>query len=500
MSDTDELPRNLYRAAQVRELDRIAIKELGIPGLTLMERAGAAGFTLLRRLWPEAHDITVVCGIGNNGGDGYVLARHARQAGKAVRVLQLGDAARIKGDALANFKAFVDSGGLVEPFEGLPADTDVIVDAIFGTGLERELSGSWRQAVEQINQAAVPVLALDLPSGLHADSGRILGVAVAAAASISFIGLKLGMYTGAGPDCCGHVYFDDLAVPEVVYRTQGPAALWVDWQQQACHFPSRRRSAHKGDFGHVLVIGGDHGLSGAARMAAEAGARRGAGLVSIATRPEHAALLSAVRPELMSHGITEVSQLTPLLRRASVVAIGPGLGQSTWARRLLARVLDSDLPLVVDADALNLLACEPVRRARWILTPHPGEAGRLLGLAAAEVQADRLGSVGALQQRYGGVVVLKGAGSLILGEAGQPASLCTDGNPGMASGGMGDVLTGIIASLLAQGLSLERAAVAGVCLHGAAADRAAQAGERGLLATDLLPLLRPLVNPVPAPC
>lgn len=265
----------------------------------------------------------------------------------------------------------------------------------------------------------------------------------------------------------------------------------LHWDQFT--LPARRPVAHKGDFGHVLVIGGDHGMSGALRLAGEAALRTGAGLVSAATRADHAASVSVARPELMSHGVESASALSPLLKRASVLAVGPGLGQGEWGRKLFSAVLESSLPMVVDADALNLLAAEPAHRNNWILTPHAGEAARLLGKTVVQVQADRVTSALALQQKYGGVVVLKGAGSLVVGAVGE-ISICNDGNPGMASGGMGDVLTGVIAGLLAQGSDLTVAAQQGVCLHAHAADLAAKEGQRGLLASDLFPYLRRLLG------
>jgi NAD(P)H-hydrate epimerase len=243
-----------------------------------------------------------------------------------------------------------------------------------------------------------------------------------------------------------------------------------------------------------LVIGGDTGMAGAARMAAEAAARCGAGLVSIATRVSHAGFQAAVRPELMFRGVENPAELEPMLERATVLAVGPGLGRSDWARALLDAALARELPLVLDADALNLLAAEPSYRDHWILTPHPGEAARLLGMTPAEIEADRFQAVTALTERFGGVCVLKGAGSLIA-TSGMAMALCRAGNPGMGSGGMGDVLTGVIAGLVAQGLSPWQAARAGVFIHARAGDLAARAGERGLLATDLTPYLRTLVNP-----
>ena len=495
MPTTDRLPHALYRAEQVRELDRIAIQEYGIPGLTLMERAGTAAFELLRERWPEARRLAVLCGIGNNGGDGYVLARLALEQGLEVSLLQLGDPGRLQGDALTVAEHFKAAGGRVDAFQGLPETTELIVDAVFGTGLEREVAGKWRQALERVNRSRAPVLALDIPSGLHSDSGQILGQAVRADATISFIGLKRGMFTGDGPACCGDVRFHALEVPAVVYSREILSARRLDWRQQQTLLAPRSRSAHKGDFGHVLVIGGDQGLSGAVRLAAEAAARSGAGLVTLATRPAHAALLNLNRPELMCRGVERAGDLDPLLRRATVVAIGPGLGQTAWGQALFGRVLESRLPLVVDADALNLLARDPLRREEWILTPHPGEAARLLGCDGAAIQADRFAAAARLQERYGGVVVLKGAGTLIQDGSGRPVGVCSDGNPGMASGGMGDVLTGVLAALRAQGLGPEEAAAVGVCLHAAAADVAAREGEWGLLAGDLMPELRRLLGP-----
>ena len=491
------LPAELYRAVQVRELDRIAIEERGIPGYTLMNRAGEAAFQLLRQRWPKAWRIAVVCGGGNNGGDGYVVARLARQAGLDPRVLTVADPAGLHGDALT---AWQDAHAADVPMTTFTTagldEADLIVDAILGTGLEREVSGVWAEAIHAMNAHPAEILALDIPSGLHADTGTILGAAVQAAATITFIGLKQGLFTGQGPACCGELSFTNLGVPPDIYPALHPACWRYTGEDVPELLPRRWRSAHKGSFGHVLVIGGDLGLAGAARLAAEAAARCGAGLVSVATRAAHAGLQAAVRPELMFHGVEHPDQLGPPLDRATVIAIGPGLGRSDWGQAMLQAALASDKPLVVDADALNLLAAVPTYRNNWILTPHPGEAARLLKMTPAEVEADRFTAVEDLALRFGGVAVLKGAGSLIASRTDGLVSLCTAGNPGMASGGMGDVLTGVIAALAAQGLPLFAAARTGVYLHARAGDLAARAnGERGLLATDLLPLLRQLVNP-----
>lgn len=494
MTTTDKfpLPADLYRAEQVRAMDRFASGHLGISGIELMRRAGAAAFTALREAWPQASTVSVLCGAGNNGGDGYVLARLALQAGLDVRVYAVAPTEKLQGDARIACNDYLAAGGSLldfvpDDFEG----AEVLVDALFGTGLDRDVAGLYAAVIGGINRCRAGVLALDIPSGLHADTGAVLGCAVKADLTVTFIGLKQGLFTGDGLEHCGAVRFDNLSTPTSVHRSQAASAnLLPVWKEG---LPRRSRIAHKGHFGHVLVIGGERGYSGAARLAAEAALRVGAGLVSVATREEHAALMNISRPELMCRGVATAVELGALLELASVVAIGPGLGQSDWGRALFGAVLSTHLPLVVDADALNLLAQQPLRRENWILTPHPGEAARLLGTSSRTIQADRYAAVRALRERYGGTLVLKGSGTLILGDYGEP-QVCIQGNPGMASGGMGDVLTGVIAGLLAQGLVPLEAAVTGVRLHGAAGDLAARAGERGMLASDMMQPLRRLIN------
>jgi NAD(P)H-hydrate epimerase len=460
-----------------------------------MERAGAAAYAVLSERWPGIARLGVVCGAGNNGGDGYVLARLAHAAGRSVTVFACADRGELRGDARSAAEAAVLAGIVPRPFDAAAlVRHDLIVDALLGTGLARPIEGELAEVVLAINASGVPVLAIDIPSGLNADTGSAPGPAIVADVTVTFIGVKQGLLTGAGPDHCGQLYFDDLAVPEAVYRAVEPSAERLEVSRWSGWLGPRRPAAHKGDFGHVLVIGGDIGYAGAARMAAEAALRVGAGLTSLATRPEHAAFVATTRPELMCHPVADPKALAPLLARADVIAIGPGLGRSPWAIGLLSRALDSGLPLVVDADGLQLLADEPVRREDWVLTPHPGEAARLLGRDTGAVQRDRFEAARALARRYGGVVVLKGRGTLVCDQAGR-LSLCDAGNPGMASGGMGDVLTGVIAGLMAQGLAPTEAAGLGVCLHALAGDRAALAGPRGTLAMDLMPHLRALVNP-----
>lgn len=486
----------LYRASQVRELDRIAIEDMGIPGLCLMERAGTAAFNLLQTCWPQARRIAVLCGVGNNGGDGYVLARLAYLAGYEVAVLQIGDTVKLKGDARITFEAMTKVGLTTQVFTDKKLSVvDVVIDALFGTGLDRSITGEWYAVIEALNQCGRPTLAIDIPSGLHADTGTVLGVAVKANVTISFIGLKQGLFTGEGPNYSGQVYFNDLRVPTSLYKRVKSQVYRLEDSLPKIALPRRSRTAHKGTFGHVLIIGGDQGMTGAAKLAALATTRVGAGKVSVATRKAHASLINVDCPELMCHGVETAEELQPLLDKATVIAIGPGLGQSIWARAMLDAIKKFSKPIVLDADALNLLAQLPFKFVNGVLTPHPGEAGRLLGISTRQVQADRFAVAQTIQSRFGGVCVLKGAGSLIV-DKNYDISICTAGNPGMACGGMGDVLTGVIAGLLAQNFSLGDAARLGTLLHGKAGDQAAsEGGERGLMASDLLPWLRYYANP-----
>jgi NAD(P)H-hydrate epimerase len=490
----NRLPHALYRAEQLRLLDRAAIEQDRITGAELMERAGQAAFHQIRRNWPHARSIIVLCGSGNNAGDGYVVARLAAAAGVDVRVLALGDPDGLHGDALSMAAAFRQDGGRVEPFQDLPSRTDLIVDALLGIGLARDIDGRWAEAIRASNAHRAPLLAIDIPSGLDADTGAVRGIAIEAAATITFIGLKAGMFTGAGPDCCGQIHFDSLGVPASIYGRVIAAARRIDWGCQSYQLGPRRRTAHKGDHGHVLVVGGAPGMSGAARLAGEAALRAGAGLVTVATHPEHAGWLNLGRPELMCLGINAPADLAPLIERADVIAVGPGLGRGTWGEELWRAALAAERPLVVDADALFWLSKAPQPRDTWVLTPHPGEAARLLNCSASAVQRDRLAAAQSIQQRFGGTAVLKGAGSLIVGASHRPPAICSNGNPGLASGGSGDALTGVIAALIAQRMDLQDAASAGVCLHAAAGDAAARAGERGMLASDLIAALRSILH------
>lgn len=481
---------DLYTVEQVRALDRRAIDVLGIPGFELMRRAAAAGFAALRRHWPDATRVAVYCGPGNNGGDGFLLGAMAREAGLSVVLFALPGEPR--GDAAQARDSYVHSGGQVHAWDesGFLVDVDVHVDALYGTGLSRPPAGAAARLIGLLNASDAPVLALDVPSGLNADTGACPGCAVKANVTASFIAAKRGLFSGQAAVYVGKVELHTLSLPERLWEGSVPDATVMLPEA----LPARSRVAHKGNNGHVLAVGGDSGTAGAIRLCGEAALRAGAGLVSIATRESNLMALNAARPELMPHAVDGPQAMMPLLERATVLAVGPGLGQGAWGHALWLTALDSGKPLVLDADGLNLLAAEPRTFTQpAVLTPHPGEAARLLGVSVAEIEGDRFAAARRLARQCHAVVVLKGAGSLVAGPEGRVA-VCPWGNPGMATGGMGDVLTGVIAALLAQGCDAWHAACLGVALHARAGDAAVGDGERGLLASDLFAPLRRLIN------
>jgi len=489
------LPVSLYSAAQVRALDAYAIRELQVPGYALMKRAGEAALRFLRTRWPTCHSIVVVCGGGNNGGDGYVLARFAQATGLKVTVLAAVSPESLTGDARQAHADWVASGGPVQPFQRERlADGEVIVDGLLGTGLHSNVRPDAIEVIRAVNLSARPIFALDIPSGLNSDTGEPLGAAVRADCTVTFVALKTGLFIGNGPEYAGAVYFDDLEVPIPAAPEFAPRLERIIESEIIAALPRRARAAHKGDFGRVLIVGGGIGMPGAVRLAGEAALRVGAGLVTVAVAPENVVAIVAGRPELIALSLTDEKVLAPAIEHANVVAIGPGLGRSEWSARMLRTVLACDKPLVVDADALNLIAEQELpAREQWILTPHPGEAARLLGVGAQEIQKDRLAALARLVERYAGVAVLKGAGTLV-GARGRVPGLCERGNPGMASAGMGDVLTGATAGVLSQCGDPWLAARVAVLVHAMSGDLVARGGERGLLAGDVARELRSCVN------
>ena len=489
------LPSGIYSVSSVRNIDKAAISDGGISGYQLMTRAGQAAVEAARDAYPDAKRWQVICGSGNNGGDGFVVARMAAERGIAVSVICLVSPESLSGDASTAYMDFAAMGGGVAEFDGtLDDEATLLFDGLLGSGLERAVEGQFAAAVVAMNGHPAPVIALDIPSGVHGDTGEVLGTAVKADITVTFVGLKSGLFLDKGSDLTGKLVFAGLDIPDECRKSEPAILRRIDDRFIRKAFSPRERSAHKGDFGHVLVVGGGPGMPGAVRICGEAALRSGAGLVSIATHPCHSAQIPGTRPELMCMGVESADQLAPMIEKASVIAIGPGLGTDDWARALLDAVLACDRPVVADADALNLVAEGTTREGNWILTPHPGEAARLLETSSDAVQADRRAALAGLAEKLNGTVVLKGSGTLVSAAKGPPW-LCSAGNPGMASAGMGDALTGIIAGLRAQHLRNEAAAVAGVQIHASSGDTAALGGERGLVVSDLLAEIRGHVNP-----
>lgn len=483
----------LYQVKHIRLCEQSAITDLGLSEDELMERAGLNAFITLTKLFPKVRHLAIFCGSGNNAGDGYVLARLAQEKGYSVIIHQYKTIEHLppaaQHAALGAIAAGVNCQCLDEPID---SDVELIIDALLGIGLQGDVKGPIATAINQINDSELPIISLDIPSGLDADTGRVLGTCVHATITITFIARKLGLMTLDGPDNCGTIICHTLGLDKCLSTIQ-PASYVLEPNLQDL-LPPRLKNSHKGNFGHVLVIGGGLGMPGSICLTANAALRVGAGLVTLATRPEYATQALGSLPEAMIYGIEEVDELDTLINRATICVIGPGLGEDEWAIALFRKAVTSQLPMVIDASALRILAKNHQQDDNWILTPHPGEAAYLLGCSTKDVQSDRYQAINTLQQQYGGNIILKGVGTLIVTEEGE-TYLCDAGNPGMASGGMGDTLNGVIAGLAAQGLSLADAAKVGVWLHATAADEAARVkGQRGLLASDLMPYLRYLVN------
>ncbi|WP_318190943.1 NAD(P)H-hydrate dehydratase [Marinihelvus fidelis] len=481
----------MYTAAAVRRLDELAIEAGGGDGYALMCRAGQAVVNVARQHFPDARRWLVVCGAGNNGGDGYVIARLASALGIDVAVVALRQPEQLSGDAGRAAADWRACGGETVPWSGeLPA-ADLVIDALLGTGLARVVEGQWATAIKAINNHRAATVSVDVPSGLGADTGHIHGVSVSADVTVTLVGMKRGLLTADGPDCAGKVVFDTLKVPDTIYDAlDGDRAVGrrMDRADIGRLLPRRRLNSHKGLFGHVVVVGGNRGMSGAARLAGEAALRAGAGRVTVATHPVHAHWLNLARPELMTLAVEGGDDVPPQPSDSDVIALGPGLGKDGWARSLVPECLGRTTALVVDADGLNLLAALRdsmawPRKGEWVITPHPAEAARLLGQSTAVVQADRFAAAATLAEQYGAVVVLKGCGTVVAAPDGR-WSLCALGNPGMATAGAGDVLTGVVAAMLAQGLPAYDAACAAVVAHAAAGDVAARNGQVGRLALD----------------
>lgn len=473
-----------------------------------MRRAGVQAFAHISRRYQQARRVLILAGKGNNGGDAWVVAGAAAGAGWVVDLWQVtGTVAELDGEAgAARDWAFAQGLPQQSVHQQLPGDQEfrvpapheaVVVDGMLGTGLASAPRPAVTQAIEWLNQLGLPCVALDLPSGVNADSGATPGVAVQAALTVTFINMKLGLLTGQGVACAGDVVLEELGVDSQRLARAAGIRGWPVFADSVAPMPAREPTAYKNNFGHIVVLAGDSGGGGAAMLAAEAALRSGAGLVSVGTRAEHVAPLLTRCPELMARDIAGQLAAEELLQRASVVVVGPGLGQAAWGQQLYAAVLraaeaaaaTTPLGIVIDADALNLIAAGAAVPANAVLTPHPGEAARLLDCSTADIAADRIAAVREIAQRYHCVAVLKGAGTLVADNAGL-ASVCALGNPGMATAGMGDTLAGIIAGVVAQQSSGSYWVGRAVQLHAAAGDlAAARLGEASLLASDVIAAL-----------
>lgn len=488
------LPSEIYQTQQIRVIERAAIEQFHIAEIELMARAALAALKALQAIWPEARHISIICGPGNNGGDGYYLAALAQAAGLHADVYYLSDPKALTGAAQLAYQKAQGQGVAIKPFTvDLVLITDVLVDAILGIGLQRPVTGAFAQAVHWLNDSMVPIFSLDIPTGLCSDTGAVLGTAVIADATMTFIGVKCGLVTGMAADYVGELFFADLDLPQDILFMTKPYGYALDYQRLSSLLMPRPLCTHKGDNGHVLIVGGDYGMPGAVSLAANAALRAGAGLVSVVTRSAHVPAIVAFRPEVMVYGDEQVDW-PALLKRATIVVVGPGLGRSPWSEQIFLQAVQTDKPLVIDADGLYFMKQHKIRHAT-IITPHPGETAMLLDTTSQAVQANRYQALQLLRKQFPKTLaVLKGAGSLLLDYNGL-FYFSRSGNPGMASAGMGDMLTGVIAGLLGQGLEALQALMLGVEIHAMAGDFAANdRGERGMIATDLLPFIQILVN------
>ncbi len=477
----------LYDGPASQALDDAARVGLPIAGIDLMARAARAALDVVVSEYPQATRILVVCGKGNNAGDGYLLAALAREQGLEPSALALIPVAELQGDAVVAQKRARDAGVVILVGDLDPTAYDVVVDAMLGTGFKGEVRPVYLGAIEQINACRVPVVSIDIPSGVDASTGRA-GAAIQADHTVTFISQKLGTATGSGKSLTGQMHFAGLGIPKGLYFA--PSAYPCRWD--ASRLGSAADNAYKHEQGHVLVVGGDLGMPGAVAMAGEAALRVGVGMVSIATRTEHSAALVARIPEAMTID-PDGSAVEAKLEQIDLVVLGPGLGRGMWAKSLYDLVEASGKPTVLDADGLYWLAqAQAWRGGRLFVTPHSAEAARLLGVAVDEIENDRVGSASELGKRFHARVNLKGPGSIV--RLSDRVEVCKHGNPGMATAGMGDVLSGVIGGLLATAARqagseevFDSLFSVGVALHSAAADKAAaRIGMRSLLATDVI--------------
>ena len=501
------LAHKIISSEQVKAIEPRAAQMAGCSMFELMRRAGAAAFKILMQEWPEAQSILVVAGNGNNAGDGYVLATLAKQQGINVEVMCEQPSRELSGDAKQAQLGWKKLGGKTHLFADQDyVQFDVIVDALLGTGITGEVKPTFKTVIQQINQTYIPVLSLDIPSGMHADTGQALPICINADVTVTFIATKPGLISGMGKEWCGKVIFTDLALGTEFFSIARNEAQLVDWPMLQ-PLLARPTNGNKGTFGKLLCLGGNQGMAGAIRLAGESALRCGVGLVKVYCHETSSLAISAGRPEIMLiHKGLETA-----LDWCNCVVVGPGLGQDDWAQQrfssLLTYLKHHPKPLVIDADGLNMLSTMSIdadirntltQLPALVLTPHPGEASRLLNCNIAKIENDRYLASKDIAQKFKSTCVLKGAGTIIQTAGSQLAQqcwVCKGGNPGMATAGMGDLLTGIIGTFLAQGFTAQESAVYGVCAHAEAGDRVAiQYGQRGMITSDLLQPLRAIVN------
>ena len=495
------LSQPAYSATQVLQNEAVVAKKLNITLQELMERAGAAAFKHILQCWPKINAILVVCGKGNNGGDGFVIARLAHLAGIDVKVLLLNDHSA-QGNARLAYQALQDAGvkiikqkkydpqQVIADFSG-----ELIVDAIFGIGFHGQLNNDMKQLIDTINQHDAKKLSIDIPSGLLANTGQVQSIAVIADVTITFIVLKLGLLTAMAANYIGELFLDDLNIgQDFIANVNHQEIIYSQGSDDLPQLTQRLPTSHKGNIGLLLAIGGNIGMPGAIRLSGEAALRCGAALVAISCYQYNQALVFNGRPEMMLAATTaEALAGSNVLHKAKVFLIGPGLGRDDWAEQMFDLAISQNKPCIIDADALHFLSNTNSYNSLRVLTPHPKEAAELLGCTVDNIEANRFEAVKKIAKKYGGICVLKGAGSLI--SNGQQVWLNPTGNAGMASGGMGDVLSGVIAALLLQMPDAFKAVRLACYIHGAAADRIAdKKGQRGILASDLFTELQYLVN------
>jgi hydroxyethylthiazole kinase-like uncharacterized protein yjeF len=508
----------LTTAEQMKELDRGTIEDLGIPGLVLMENAGRGVVQVIGRLYPEIRTAAILAGKGNNGGDGFVIARYLHHQGVKVAVFLAGLKSALKGDAAHNARLAEACGvplrEISEGFDpvGLKHDwaaADLILDALLGTGLEKEVQGFYRELIALMNEIPRPKLAVDIPSGLSSDSGLPLGLCLQASATVTFGWPKRGHLLFPGSQYVGRLLVVDIGIPPLLRPEEAERVELLSGDELLPWLPERRPDGHKGTYGHALILAGSTGKTGAAALATTGALRVGAGLVTLGVPASLNPILEVKLTEAMTEPLPEgetgclgrpaLERIRVLLAGKRAWALGPGLSTSPGTQALIRSLLkeDSLIPLVIDADGLTALTdypeCWPRLSGRAILTPHPGEMARLTGKSVQEIQADRIGAARDFAGEYGVVVVLKGARTVVAGPGGA-VFLNPVAHPVMASGGMGDVLTGMITGWLAQGVALLPAACLGVFFHaGAGARMAEEKGGQGILASELADILPELI-------